>query len=830
MDIKIGGITPRSWREALEQARAGRLHILDEMAEALAAAARRASAPYAPRILTIKVPVDKIRDIIGPGGKMIRSIVERTGCKIDVEDDGRVSIASVDEAAARKAIAIIEELTATAELNKTYLGKVVRVVDFGAFVEILPGTDGLLHVSEMAAPPRAGRAQRGEGRRPDPGQGRQHRPLRQDPPLAQGAARGGRGRHARGRGLGRAARATRATRGGGRRSAAADTTAATAAGAAVTATGVPAAVAADEADAAAAGTAVATGTDVGRRRLAGLALLAVAQATAGALPAGPSVEVSVTRRGFEPARITLRRGETARLVLQSGDGEHCFAVDALRIEKRVVNGRPTRLELTPGAHRQLPLLLLRRERRPGRPRARGDRRHRVGLLAGRRIDMRALVAVGALRVVAILAGLAGEVGAQDVRPLVLRVGGLVDGTGKPLRKDVILVVQGERIAEIRDAKASDSSDAEGSTVVDLGEFFVLPGLIDAHAHITQSHDPKLDFGELSAAACGILGVVHAKRTLMAGFTTVRDPSGPYYADVALRDAINAGWVEGPRMFVSGPVITMTGGHGAVGNWAPPGVEVQSGAMSVADGADGVRREVRTHQKYGVDFIKVVATGGIFTARSDPGAASYTREELEAAVDEARKRGQRVAAHAHGLEGIRNAVLAGAHSIEHGSFLDAETTQLMVERGTFLVPDVYADEYILTSGKELGIDPAMLEKARAVSARFRESATRAHKAGVKIAFGTDAGVYPHGENAKQFQLYVDLGMSPGEAIATATRHAAELIGVSADLGTIEVGKYADLVAVPRNPLEDARVLETIPFVMKGGRIVKNETSCRKALVP
>jgi imidazolonepropionase-like amidohydrolase len=242
---------------------------------------------------------------------------------------------------------------------------------------------------------------------------------------------------------------------------------------------------------------------------------------------------------------------------------------------------------------------------------------------------------------------------------------------------------------------------------------------------------------------------------------------------------------------------------------------------VADGPDAVRREVRTHQKYGVDFIKVIATGGIFTAHSDPGAASYTLEEIEAAVDEARKRGQRVAAHAHGLEGIRNAVLAGAHSIEHGSFLDAATTKLMVERGTYLVPDVLADEYTLTSGEAIGLDPEMLEKARAVSGRFRESVRRAHEAGVRIAFGTDAGVCPHGENAKQFALYVALGMTPKEAIATATRNAADLIGADDDLGTIEVGKVADLIAVPGDPLGDVRALEVVPFVMQGGRIVKDE---------
>jgi imidazolonepropionase-like amidohydrolase len=436
--------------------------------------------------------------------------------------------------------------------------------------------------------------------------------------------------------------------------------------------------------------------------------------------------------------------------------------------------------------------------------------------------MRATIA---LSLVASLAILACGADAQESKLSIIRAGGLIDGSGKAARRDVIIVIRDERIAEIRDPTPEDVAD---SGLCDLSGYFVLPGLIDVHSHLTLSHDPKLDYGDLSAASNGILGVVHAKRTLMAGFTTVRDPGGPYYADVALRDAINAGWVEGPRMFVSGPMLTMTGGHGATGNWAPPGVEVLSAAGSIVDGVDAMRREVRMHQKFGVDFIKVVATGGIFTARSDPGAASFTREEIQAAVDEARKRGHRVAAHAHGLEGIRNAVLAGVHSIEHGSFLDTETMRLMVERGTYLVPDVYADEYSLVSGAEIGLDPEMLAKARAVSGHFRESARRAHEAGVKIAFGTDAGVYPHGENAKQFALYVDLGMSPTEAIATATRNAAELIGVSDDVGTIEAGKYADLIAVPHNPLEDVRVLETIPFVMKGGRIVKDERSRQSAV--
>jgi imidazolonepropionase-like amidohydrolase len=257
---------------------------------------------------------------------------------------------------------------------------------------------------------------------------------------------------------------------------------------------------------------------------------------------------------------------------------------------------------------------------------------------------------------------------------------------------VVLVIRGERIAEIR---ASDGPPRPGE--LDLRDHFVLPGLIDVHAHLTLAPEPELDYGELSGAALGILGVVHAERTLRAGFTTVRDPGGPHYADVALRDAIRAGRVPGPRLFVSGPVLTITGGHGAVGNWAPPEVRIESGAVAVVDGADEVRREIRRHQKHGVDFIKVIATGGIFTVGTEPGAAAFTPAELAAAVDEARKRGQKVAAHAHGLEGIRNAVLAGVHSIEHGSFLDEATARLMVERGTFLVPDVLADEWSLTEG-------------------------------------------------------------------------------------------------------------------------------------
>jgi imidazolonepropionase-like amidohydrolase len=414
--------------------------------------------------------------------------------------------------------------------------------------------------------------------------------------------------------------------------------------------------------------------------------------------------------------------------------------------------------------------------------------------------------------------------AQVVRPTLVRAGVLIDGTGSAARRDVTIVISEGRIQSVRPATPAD---ATSPGALDLSGFHVLPGLIDVHAHMTISPDPALDSGNISGPASAILGVKHARETLRAGFTTVRDPAGPHYADVALRDAIAAGWVAGPRMFVSGPVLTMTGGHAAPGNWAPPGVELRSSAATVVDGPDEIRRAVRLHQKYGVDFIKIVASGGIFSDRSDPGAASYTREEIEAAVDEARKRGQHVSAHAHGLEAIRNAVLAGVRSIEHGSYLDEATARLMAQRGVFLVSDVYADEWVLEHGESMGLKPDHLAKARAVSARFRDSFRLAHRERVKIAFGSDAGVYPHGENARQFASYVALGMSPMEALSSATRVAAELIG-SQDLGTVEPGKHADLIAVRSDPLSAIRQLESVSFVMKDGVVVKDETARQVAL--
>ncbi|MEO1084605.1 MAG: amidohydrolase family protein, partial [Acidobacteriota bacterium] len=348
-----------------------------------------------------------------------------------------------------------------------------------------------------------------------------------------------------------------------------------------------------------------------------------------------------------------------------------------------------------------------------------------------------------------------------------------------------------------------------------------PGLIDAHTHLCDNThmDEAFDHWAYPAATFGIAGTVNARTTLEAGFTTVRDVSSPFYCDVALRDAIEAGWIEGPRMQVSGSMVTMTGGHGHWGTWIAPQHEVTTKAHTVADGVDEVRKAVRTHIRHGVDWIKVAATGGFGTSGSIPGAASYTVEELAAAVEEGRKRGLKVAAHAHGTEGIKNAIAAGVASIEHGTMLDDESLEQMEEKGVVLVMDLLAAHYELVernrdySDKELGASNADEWK------RYRGQFTRAHEAGVDLAFGTDAGIYPHGRNAEQFGLMVEAGLTPLEAIRTATLTAAELLDLKDRIGRLKPGAWADLIAVDGDPLQDVSVLEQVRFVMKGGRVVK-----------
>jgi imidazolonepropionase-like amidohydrolase len=380
--------------------------------------------------------------------------------------------------------------------------------------------------------------------------------------------------------------------------------------------------------------------------------------------------------------------------------------------------------------------------------------------------------------------------------------------------NMVLTIRNGVIAEMREASGRPTA----GNLIDLSAYTVLPGLIDAHAHLCDNSHMGDAFDHMAypAPTFGIVGVVNARTTLRAGFTTVRDVSEPFYCDVALRDAIAAGWIEGPTVLASGKIITMTGGHGSWGNWLGPPHRLMSDVNLIADGVDGVRRAVRELIKYRVDVIKVAATGGFGTTGTLPGAASYTVEELAAIVDEARKRGLPVAAHAHGAEGIANAIRAGVTSIEHGTFLDEATIALMKEHDVFLVMDLLAAHYDFVEADKDFSDKALADGNAAEYAKMEGRLRQEYEAGVRIAFGTDAGVVAHGRNAEQFRLLVAAGMTPIDAIRSATILAAELLGVEAQVGSIDVGKRADIIAVSGDPLRDVRTLEQPRFVMKGGR--------------
>ena len=400
----------------------------------------------------------------------------------------------------------------------------------------------------------------------------------------------------------------------------------------------------------------------------------------------------------------------------------------------------------------------------------------------------------------------------------LRAARLLDVEVGAYRPDVLITVVDGRIAGVR--PATDAAVPDGT--LDLGDRTVLPGLIDLHTHLADRGwlpEAEFDYWAMPAPAFGIVAAANARTTLHAGFTTVRNVSEPFFAGTAIRDAIEAGWTEGPRVFASGPMISITGGHGAWGNWLGPQHELTTPAHAIADGEVEVRRTVREQIRANVDLIKISATGGFGSAGTVPGAASYTEAELHAAVDEARKRGIHVAVHAHGEEGILNAIAAGAHTIEHASLIDDAGIAAAREAGTWVVMDLLAAHYDLIevsrdySDKELvGDNEATYHD---IEARFR----RVYEAGIRMAFGTDAGVVPHGRNAEQFALMVAAGMTPEDAIRSATIRAAELLGIADDTGHLRVGARADLVAVAGDPLGDPSVLTEIDFVMKAGQVVR-----------
>jgi imidazolonepropionase-like amidohydrolase len=357
---------------------------------------------------------------------------------------------------------------------------------------------------------------------------------------------------------------------------------------------------------------------------------------------------------------------------------------------------------------------------------------------------------------------------------------------------------------------------------------VLPGLIDCHTHI--SAPPRSDhYAEIynfkdTPFDAAFNAVTNARTTLMAGFTSIRDVGSLAFVAVDLRNAINRGDLVGPRVVASGPYISMTGGHGDLNNFAPQvGYKwfPEERGFALADGVDQVRHVVRAQVKYGVDVIKIGATGGVLSKGDSPGAPQYTLEELKTAAEEAHMAGRKIAAHAHGTEGIRRAILAGIDSIEHASLADDEDIRLAKEHGTYFDMDIYNDDFLLGKAIEFGLPQENIDKEKMVGRIQRETFEKAFKAGVKMAFGTDAGVYPHGDNARQFAVMVRFGMTPAQAIRTATFNSADLIGRSKDVGTIESGKFADIIAVDGDPLQDVTKLQNVGFVMKGGVIYKDK---------
>jgi imidazolonepropionase-like amidohydrolase len=402
----------------------------------------------------------------------------------------------------------------------------------------------------------------------------------------------------------------------------------------------------------------------------------------------------------------------------------------------------------------------------------------------------------------------------------VRAGKLVDVERGRVLDDQMIHIDGERIVAVADYQGQAA--AAGDRWIDWSSYTVLPGLMDMHTHLVGDITSSEIAAPLysSAADDALLGVEHARRTLRAGFTTVRDV-GAYraFTDVSLRNAIDRGIVEGPRMFVAGAYLTVTGGGGEVTGFAPDVAVPADMRRGVANSESEIRDRVRQLISGGVNLIKIIATGAVLAAGTTPGAAEYSEAEIRAAVEEAAQYGVFVAAHAHGAEGIKRAVRAGVRSIEHASYLDDEAITLMKKHGTWLVADIYNGDYIEEIGRRDHWSEEILRKNRETTQRQRDGFAKAVKAGVRIAYGTDSGVYPHGDNARQFAYMVRHGMTHMEAIRAATLYSAQLLGKEQELGSIAVGKFADLIAVPADPLVDIDKLRQVRGVIKAGRQIR-----------
>jgi imidazolonepropionase-like amidohydrolase len=407
-------------------------------------------------------------------------------------------------------------------------------------------------------------------------------------------------------------------------------------------------------------------------------------------------------------------------------------------------------------------------------------------------------------------------GQQASKSVVIHAGHVLDVKTGKLLSGQILVIEDGKIVSVGDSVAAKT--LANAVRIELPDATVLPGLIDAHTHLTS--DPTFGYEELgiSTPREALIGAKNARITLEAGFTTVRNVGAGGYTDVALRDSINAGDVPGPRMLVSGPALGITGGH-CDNNLLP--FEYHAVGDGVADGIAAVQHKVRENIKYGADLIKICATGGVLSKGDDPQASQYTLEEMKAIVADAHRLGRKVAAHAHGAQGILWATEAGVDSIEHGSYIDDAGIAEMKKNGTYLVPTLYLGDWFLENAEKNHVPDFYLAKAKAVMPIARKNIAHAFAGGVKVAFGTDAAVYPHGLNAHEFAVMVKLGLTPLQAIQAATVNAADLLGWAGKVGSLDPGAWADIVAVDGNPLQDVTTLERVKFVMKGGDVVKNE---------
>ncbi len=397
----------------------------------------------------------------------------------------------------------------------------------------------------------------------------------------------------------------------------------------------------------------------------------------------------------------------------------------------------------------------------------------------------------------------------------IKAGAILNIEDGSMLKNQAVVVRDNRIVAI--GNVDRLSVPDGAKIVDLSDKTLLPGLMDMHVHLSSDAEtPFFESMSYSIPRQTVVAVKNAEKTLMSGFTTVRNIGAAGYSVIGVRDGINAGDIVGPRIWAAGHSLSITGGH-CDNNFFAPEQKVTSGG--VADGTDAVRQKVRENIKYGANAIKICATGGVFSKGTKVGIQQYSVEELKAAAEEAHRRDIPIAAHAHGTDGIKAAIVAGIDSIEHVSFLDDEGIELAKRYGTYFSMDIYNTEYTLTFGEQNGVPEENLNKERQVSKRQRESFTKAVKAGVNMVFGSDAAIYPHGDNPKQLSRMVMLGMTPLQALQAATVNSAKLLRQENDLGQVKEGFLADIIAVEGNPLKDIATLENVSFVMKDGKVYK-----------